>query len=86
LHQNRVVIPHFIARSSISNMAAAAILKFGLHLRFCDFQTEHVFLVCVPNLHQNRVAIAHFIARSSISNMAAAAILNFGLPFRHYEF
>jgi hypothetical protein len=67
-------------------MAAAAILQFGLHFRFCDFQTEHVFLSLCTNLHQNRVVIAHFIARSSISNMAAAAILKFGLPFRHYEF
>jgi hypothetical protein len=32
-----VVIAHFIARISISKRAAAAILKFGLHLRFFDF-------------------------------------------------
>jgi hypothetical protein len=70
-----VVIAHFIARSPISNMAAAAILKFDLHFRFCDFQTEHVFLSLCTNLHKYRVVIAHFIARSSISNIAAATIL-----------
>jgi hypothetical protein len=35
LHQNRVVIAHFIARSF--QMAAADILKLGLDFRYCDF-------------------------------------------------
>jgi hypothetical protein len=67
-------------------MAAADILKLGLEFRYCDFQTQHVFLSLYTNLHQNRVVIAHFIARTSISKMAAAAILKFGLHFRYYEF
>jgi hypothetical protein len=69
-------------------MAAAAILKIDLHFRFCDFQTEHVFLSLCTNLHQNRVVIAHFIARYSISKRAVAAILKFGLPFgiMNFEF
>jgi hypothetical protein len=74
-----VVIAHFIARTWISKRAAAAILKFGLHFRYYEFWTQHVFLSLCTNLHQNRVVIARFIARSSISNMAAAAILKFGL-------
>jgi uncharacterized membrane protein YidH (DUF202 family) len=78
-----MVIAHFIACTSISNMAAAAaILKFGLHFRFCNFLTQHAFLSLCTNFHENRMVIAHFIARTSISNMAAAAILNFGLRFR----
>jgi hypothetical protein len=56
-------------------MAAAAILKLYCHFRYCDFQTQHVFLSLCTNLHENQVVIAHLTARSSISNMAAAAIL-----------
>jgi hypothetical protein len=67
-------------------MAAAAILKLDCLFRYCDFQTQHVFLSLCTNLHQNWVVIAHFIARTSISKMAAAAILKFGLHFRYYEF
>jgi hypothetical protein len=37
LHQNRAAIDYFIARNSISKMAAAAILKFGLHFRYYEF-------------------------------------------------
>jgi hypothetical protein len=37
LHQNRVVIPHFLARTSISEMAAAAILKAVGHFHCCIF-------------------------------------------------
>jgi hypothetical protein len=62
LHQNRVVIAHFIAFTAISNMAAAAILKLDLHFRYCNFQTQHVFLSLCINFHQNRMVIAHFIA------------------------
>jgi hypothetical protein len=63
-------------------MAAAAILKLGLQFRYCDFQTQHVFLSLCTNLHRNRVVIAHFKARTSISNMAAAAILEAVCHFR----
>jgi hypothetical protein len=64
MHQNRIVIAHFIARSSISKMAAADNLKLGLEFRYCDFETQHVFLSLCTNLHQNRMVIAHFIART----------------------
>jgi hypothetical protein len=67
-------------------MVASAILKIGLHTRYCSFQTQHVFPSLCINLHQHRVVIAHFIARTSISEMAAAAILNFGLHFQYYDF
>jgi hypothetical protein len=36
-HQNRVVISHFTAVTSINKMAAAAILKLDPRLCFCDF-------------------------------------------------
>jgi hypothetical protein len=77
-----VVIARFIARISISKMAAAVILKFSLHFRYCDFETQHVFLSLCTNFHQNRMVIAHFIAFTSISNMAAAAILKEVCHFR----
>jgi hypothetical protein len=67
-------------------MAAAAILKIGLHTRYCDFQTQHVFPSLCNNLPQNRVVNAHFIARTSLSEIAAAAILTFGLHFRYSDF
>jgi hypothetical protein len=56
-------------------MAAAAILKFGLHFRFCDFLFQHVFLSLCANFHQNRVVIAQFIACTAICKMAPAALL-----------
>jgi hypothetical protein len=56
-------------------MAAAAILKLDCHFRYCDLQTQHVFLSLCTNFHQNQMVIAHCTARTSISNMAAAAIL-----------
>jgi hypothetical protein len=67
-------------------MAAADILKLGLEFRYCDFQTQHVFLSVCTNLHKNPVVIAHLIARSSISNMAAADILKLDCHFWYYEF
>jgi hypothetical protein len=85
LNQNRIVLAHFLAGTSISKMVAA-ILKLDLHFRYCDFYTQHAFDSPCTNFHQTRVVIAHFIARTSISQWAAAAILKFGLHCRFCDF
>jgi hypothetical protein len=74
-HRNWSIIAHFIARTWLSKITTAAILKISLHFRFCDIWTQHVFLSLCTNFHRNRVVIAHFIAFTWIFNMAAAVIL-----------
>jgi hypothetical protein len=47
----------------------------AIHVRLCDFLTQHGCLTLCTKVHQSRVVIAHFIVSTSNSNMAAAAIL-----------